>query len=49
MRGYVFCDVTPETWRTTLRVVDNVRLKTPTFQTLASFVVESGRPGAQTA
>jgi alkaline phosphatase D len=49
VRGYVLCDVMPQTWRTTLRMVDNVRVREPTFRTRASFVVENGRPGVESA
>jgi alkaline phosphatase D len=45
-RGYVRCVVTPERWQTDLRVVSDVRDRQAAVSTLASFVVESGRPGA---
>jgi alkaline phosphatase D len=45
-RGYVRCEVTPERWRTDLRVVSDVRDRAATARTLASFAVEAGRPGA---
>ena len=46
-RGYVRCTVTPDQWRTDLRMVTTVsRPEAPSY-TLASFVVEDGRPGAQ--
>jgi alkaline phosphatase D len=38
--------VTPERWQTDLRVVSDVRDRGATARTLASFVVEDGRPGA---
>jgi alkaline phosphatase D len=46
-RGYVLCDVTPDLWRSTLRIVDNVRVRDPVFSTLATFVVENGKDGAK--
>jgi alkaline phosphatase D len=45
-RGYVHIDLTPERCYAHLRVLDSVRKRTSTLATLASFVVESGRPGA---
>jgi alkaline phosphatase D len=48
-RGYVRCEVTPERWQADLRVVSDVRDRAATARTLAAFVVESGRPGAQRA
>jgi phosphodiesterase/alkaline phosphatase D-like protein len=48
-RGYVRCELTPERWRTDLRVLDGVRDRHAPIGTLASFVVENGRPGAERA
>ena len=48
-RGYVRCEVTPERWQADLRVVSDVRDRAATARTLAAFVVEAGRPGAQRA
>lgn len=48
-RGYIMCDVTKDTWRADLRAADNIRVRQPNFSTLKSFVVESGRPGPQSA
>jgi alkaline phosphatase D len=45
-RGYVRCTVTPERWQTDLRVVSDVRDRGATARTLASFLIEDGRPGA---
>lgn len=42
-RGYVRCEVTPETWRTDFRTVPFVTRPGAPLQTRASFVVESGR------
>jgi alkaline phosphatase D len=48
-RGYVRCTVTPNEWRTDFRIVEDVtRLGAP-VKTRASFVIESGKPGAQQA
>jgi alkaline phosphatase D len=46
-RGYLYCEITPESWRTELRIVDDVTLAASGGRTLASFYVEDGRPGAQ--
>ena len=46
-RGYVRCTVTPERWLTELRALENAVDPRTAIGTLASFVVESGRPGAQ--
>jgi alkaline phosphatase D len=48
-RGYVRCDVTPERWTSTFRVVDTVLTPGAPTRTLAAFAVENGRPGAQPA
>jgi alkaline phosphatase D len=48
-RGYVRCELTPERWCTDLRVLHGVRDRQAPVATLASFVIESGRPGAQRA
>ena len=46
-RGYVRCTVTPDRWVTELQALDNVRDERSGISTLATFVVENGRPGAQ--
>ncbi|UFP96762.1 alkaline phosphatase D family protein [Gloeobacter morelensis MG652769] len=46
-RGYTLCTLTPKQWQTDLRVVANPIDPESTVSTLASFVVEDGRPGAQ--
>ncbi|MGH7486543.1 MAG: alkaline phosphatase D family protein, partial [bacterium] len=48
-RGYVRCIVTPGKWQSDYRVVDYVEKPGAGIKTRASFVVESGRPGAQRA
>lgn len=48
-RGYVRCDVTPEQWTSTYRVLDTVLVPGAPTRTLATFTVEDGRPGAQRA
>jgi alkaline phosphatase D len=42
-RGYVLCEVTPDTWRSNYRTVEYVTRKGAPINTRASFVVESGR------
>lgn len=44
--GDVRCEITPERWTTDLRVLDDVRDPRTRARTLATFVVENGRPGA---
>lgn len=44
-RGYLSCTVTPETWRTDVRVVPFVAKPDAPVSTRASFVVERGKPG----
>ena len=46
-RGYAKCTLTPDTWTTEYRVVGTVKQPTSPTRTLATFVVENGRPGAQ--
>jgi alkaline phosphatase D len=46
-RGYVTCDVTPDRWTTTFRVVPFVTRPGAPVGTRATFVVDAGRPGAQ--
>jgi alkaline phosphatase D len=46
-RGYVLCEMTPDQWRSDYRVLPNVSDPDATASTLASFVVEHDRPGAQ--
>lgn len=48
-RGYVRCDVDRSRWRSTFRVVDTVLAPGAATRSLASFVVEDGRPGVQPA
>ncbi|MGQ0700374.1 MAG: alkaline phosphatase D family protein [Panacagrimonas sp.] len=45
-RGYVLCDVDRAQWRTNFRFLTDVRDPASAVETLASFVVESGRAGA---
>ena len=44
--GYVLCTVTPEEWRSDYRVVATTLVPESSVDTLASFVVEDGQPGA---
>lgn len=46
-RGYVRCVLTPQRWQSDYRVVATVETPGSDIRTRASFVVESGRPGAQ--
>jgi alkaline phosphatase D len=46
-RGYVLVDASPELWRTDLRVVDTITQPEATARTLGSYVLESGKAGAQ--
>ena len=46
-RGYMLCDVSRTAWKTTLRTVDNVRVRDGRFATLKTFVVENGKSGVQ--
>ena len=48
-RGYVLCNVTPGHWRSDYRVVEAVTTPEAPVSTRASFVVESGTPGAMPA
>ncbi|MEJ7616580.1 MAG: alkaline phosphatase D family protein [Pyrinomonadaceae bacterium] len=46
-RGYVRCALSPTQWQSDYRVVDAVSRRDAAMTTLASFVVENGRAGAQ--
>jgi alkaline phosphatase D len=48
-RGYVSCEVTAETWRSDYQVVEYVDRPGAPLLTRASFIVESGHPGAHRA
>jgi alkaline phosphatase D len=48
-RGYVRCTLTPELWTSEFRRVDTVAQRPATASTLATFVIENGRAGAQRA
>ena len=41
------CDLTPQSWTSEYRVVDDVRTPGTPARTLRTFVVENGRPGAR--
>jgi alkaline phosphatase D len=47
--GYVRCDLTPERWRSDLRLADSILDYRSPVRTVASFVVENGCPGATRA
>ena len=46
-RGYLRCEVTPETWRTDVQTVDFVRARGGAISTAATFVVRNGTVGAE--
>jgi alkaline phosphatase D len=48
-RGYVTCAVTPELWRSDYHALQQVTARGAQSAIVASFVVESGRPGLQPA
>ncbi|HYD58196.1 MAG TPA: alkaline phosphatase D family protein [Burkholderiales bacterium] len=48
-RGYVRVDVTPRRWSADLRALETTKVREAPCSTLASFVVEDGRPGPQRA
>ena len=48
-RGYVSCELTPETWTSHFRATPFVDRPDSPIETKASFVVENGRPGAHPA
>ncbi|MDH6077918.1 alkaline phosphatase D family protein [Umezakia ovalisporum] len=45
-RGYVRCKLTPALWQTDYRVVSSIIDMNASVRTLASFVLEDGKPGA---
>jgi alkaline phosphatase D len=45
--GYVRCEVTPEEWRTDMKLADAIEDPNSPVRTFASFVIEDGKPGAQ--
>jgi alkaline phosphatase D len=48
-RGYVRVEVTAERWTADLRAMESVQKRDAACNTLASYVVEIGRPGPQKA
>jgi alkaline phosphatase D len=44
-RGYVRCEVTPTAWRSDYQMLESATTPDAPISTLASFVVEDGRPG----
>jgi alkaline phosphatase D len=48
-RGYLRVEVTPEQLRTDLRGVSSVKVRNPSCETQAPFIVEDGRPVPQRA
>ena len=47
--GYVRCEVTPEEWRTEMKLADSIADPKSPVRTFASFVIEDGKPGAERA
>jgi alkaline phosphatase D len=45
--GYVRCEVTPNEWRTEMRLADSIKDPGSPVRTFASFVIEDGQPGAK--
>jgi len=48
-RGYVSCEIGPDQWRTNFRNIDFVTAPGAPLKTTASFVLENGHAGLQTA
>ena len=48
-RGYVRVEVTPRQWRADLRAMESVQKPEAACNTLASFVVDDGKPGPRRA
>jgi alkaline phosphatase D len=48
-RGYVRCQLTRERWQSDYRAVSSILDQNASINTLASFVVENGQPGAKKA
>ena len=48
-RGYVSCELTPQTWTTFFRTTPYVDRPGAPVETKGVFVIENGRPGAQPA
>src|SRR5262249_26144067 len=48
-RGYVRCTITPRSWTSDYRIVEDVKVPGAPARTLKSFVVEAGRRGGQPA
>jgi alkaline phosphatase D len=48
-RGYVRCELTPQTWRSDYQVIEYVDRPGAPLITRASFVIEDGQPGAKPA
>ena len=44
--GYMRCEVTPERWQTEVRALESVTEPDAAIETVATFVLEEGRPGA---
>ena len=44
-RGYVRVDLTPQRWTSDLRIMETVQRRDAGCSTLASYIVEDGKPG----
>ena len=47
--GYVRCEITAEEWRAEIKLADSIKDPESPVRTVASFVVEDGKPGAERA
>ncbi len=45
--GFVRCEVTPEEWRTAMKLAESIADPASPIRPFASFVVEDGKPGAE--
>ena len=48
-RGYISCELTPGLWKSHYRVLESVTSRNSPISTLATLLVEDGRPGVQQA
>lgn len=48
-RGYQLYNISPQSWSADIKVIDRIDIPGGRLDTLATFVVEQGRPGPQTA
>ena len=43
------CELTPDLWRTDMKLADSIEDRDSPVRTIASFVVEDGQPGVKPA